>query len=173
LLYHHCCDDLSGPQHGWCGRYDDHHRYGLQPVLDGSFYAPGSSVASTLVTSPYVAGNTGTSLTASAVAASGATAGSYGVSVSGSSHFAGALTVSGPVITSQTALTVGTPVGSVVTLTGTGFANTDVGAFNEVGVNDLYGIISYVSATTLNFVVTSSPTAADITAAAVATPNVS
>ena len=136
-----------------------------------SFYAPGSSVASTLVTSPYVAGNTGTSLTASAVAASGATAGSYGVSVSGSSHFAGALTVSGPVITSQTALTVGTPVGSVVTLTGTGFANTDVGAFNA-GPGGLAGIISYVSATTLNFVVTSSPAAADITAAAVATPNV-
>jgi hypothetical protein len=74
---------------------------------------------------------------------------------------ANGFTVAGPAITSAApvALAVGAPVGTTVVLTGTGFANTSTGTVtaNSTGLN---GIFVYVSATTENFVVTASPTAA-------------
>jgi len=149
---------------------------GFSQYTTVSFYAPGSTSASTHVTATYVAGNTGTSLSVTALATSGSIAGSFGVSATNtaavSKTFPAALTVSGPVITSQTPLTVNAPVGTVVTLTGTGFSNTDTGAFTASPAGSLAGILTYVNATTYDFVVTTPANAADITAAAVATPSV-
>jgi hypothetical protein len=109
-------------------------------------------------------GNTGTAITFNVSAASGATAGPYNVSVQGSNAFPAAVSVAGPVITSQTptGIAVGAPVGTVVTLTGTGFSNTTTGSIVSGG-GSLNGIISYVSATTMNLVITVSPNAADLT----------
>jgi hypothetical protein len=129
-----------------------------------TLYSGTGTTASTHVTAPYVAGNTGTTLSASITATSGSTAGPFSITVSGSNEFPAAATVTGPVIASQTSLVVGAPVGTTVTLTGTGFENIDTGAFTA-GAGSLAGIISYVSPTTLDFVVTTSPTAGDITTA--------
>ncbi|HEV3267913.1 MAG TPA: IPT/TIG domain-containing protein [Acidimicrobiales bacterium] len=112
-------------------------------------------------------GNTGTAVTFNVSAANGATAGPFNVVVSNtaahSNAFPAAVSVAGPVITSQTptGLAVGAPVGTVVTLTGTGFTNTTTGTVTDHG-GVLQGIISYVSATTMNLVLTVSPTAADL-----------
>jgi hypothetical protein len=111
-------------------------------------------------------GNTGTAVTFDVSASAGATAGPYNVVVyntllaDGSAAFPAALTVAGPVITSQTpvGLAVGAPVGTVVTLTGTGFTNTTTGTVTDAGAGTLAGIISYVNATTMNLVITTSPT---------------
>ena len=142
------------------------------------YYAPGSTTASTHVTAVYVAGNTGTSLSATAQAQTMSTAGTFGASVTNtaavSKTFPAALTVAGPVITSQTPLTVGAPVGTVVTLTGTGFINTDSSGttgFVASPTGSLTGVMTYVNATTYDFIVTAKPDAADITAASVGTPS--
>jgi hypothetical protein len=142
------------------------------------YYAPGMTTPSSHVTAVYVAGNTGTSLSATAQAQTMSTAGTFGASVTNngavSKTFPAALTVAGPVITSQTPLTVGAPVGTVVTLTGTGFINTDSSGtvgFLASPAGTLTGVMTYVNATTYDFIVTASPDAADITAAAVATPS--
>jgi len=133
-----------------------------------SLFVGTGTTASTVVTAPYVAGNTGTTLTASVSAATNAVAGPYSVKVlnngTGSNQFPAALTVNGPVIASQTPLVAGAPVGTTVTLTGTGFQNIDTGSFTAGG-GSLAGIISYVNATTIDFVVTTSPSSGDITTA--------
>jgi len=70
-------------------------------------------------------------------------------------------------------LTVNAPAGTVVTLTGTGFENIDSGAFTPSGGGGtLQGIVSYVNATTLNFVVTTPANANDITLSTNPDPNV-
>ncbi len=113
-------------------------------------------------------GNTGTSITFNVLAVTGATAGPFNVVVSNtaaaSNAFPAAVFVAGPTITSQTpvGLAVGAPVGTVVTLTGTGFTSTDTGVVTDNG-GVLQGIFTYVSATTINLVITVSPTAADQT----------
>jgi len=123
-------------------------------------------------------GNTGTAITFNVLAATGASAGPFSVEVfnnavtaptastspGGSNEFPAAVSVVGPVITSQTpvGLAVGAPVGTVVTLTGTGFTNTDTGVVTDHG-GALQGIFTYVSATSMNLVITVSPTAGDQT----------
>jgi hypothetical protein len=115
------------------------------------------------------AGNTGTAVTFNVSAANGATAGPFNVVVSNtaaaSNAFPAAVSVAGPVITSQTpvGLAVGAPVGTVVTLTGTGFTNTTTGTLTHAAGGAIAGIISYVSPTTMNLVLTVSPTNTDKT----------
>ena len=77
-----------------------------------------------------------------------------------SSPLAAALTIAGPIITSQspTDIPIGAPAGTIVTLTGTGFTPTAVGSYSA-GATGMTGNINYVNATTLDFVVTASPTA--------------
>lgn len=128
----------------------------------------GTSAVAGGVTLNNPVGNTGTSVTFNVLAAAGAAAGPFNVVVSNTSAasnaFPAAVFVAGPVITSQTpvGLAVGAPVGTVVTLTGTGFTNTDTGTVTDHG-GVLQGLFTYVSATTMNLVITVSPTAADQT----------
>jgi hypothetical protein len=126
--------------------------------------AVGTGTTAGGVTLSNPSGNTGTSITYNVSAAPGATAGPFNVIVQGSNAFPAAVSVGGPVITSQTpvGLAVGAPVGTVVTLTGTGFTNTTTGAITDHG-GVLAGIISYTSATTMSLVITHSPSAADQT----------
>jgi hypothetical protein len=127
----------------------------------------GTSATAGGVTLNNPVGNTGTSITFNVLAVSGATAGPFNVVVSNtaaaSNAFPAAVSVVGPVITSQTpvGLAVGSPVGTVVTLTGTGFTNTDTGTVTDAGAGALQGIFTYVNATTMNLVITVSPVAGD------------
>jgi len=127
----------------------------------------GTSAVAGGVTLNNPVGNTGTAVTFNVLAALGATAGPFNVVVTntaaGSNAFPAAVSVVGPVITSQTpvGLAVGAPVGTVVTLTGTGFSNTDTGTVTDAGAGALQGIFTYVSATSMNLVITVSPVAAD------------
>ncbi len=112
-----------------------------------------------------VANGAGTTLTCSLQAGNAGPpktgiAGAFAVSIN-NGVFANAFTVAGPAITSlaPTALAIGVPVGTVVAITGTGFTNTTTGSFAASG-SGLVGIFQYVNATTENFVVTGSPTAA-------------
>jgi hypothetical protein len=128
----------------------------------------GTGVVAGGVTLNNPVGNTGVAVTFNVLAVTGATAGPFNVIVSNtaaaSNAFPAAVSVAGPIITSQTpvGLAVGAPVGTVVTLTGSGFTNTDTGAVTDNG-GVLQGIFTYVSATTMNLVITVSPTAADQT----------
>ena len=115
----------------------------------------------------------GTTLTCVVTVGTGAVAGVDSVTVSNNGHasaaFADGLYVAGPAIVSMapTAIVVGAPVGTVVALTGTGFTNTMTGSVHHYLVGGtLEGILSYVSATSANFVVTVSPNASDVTTAA-------
>jgi hypothetical protein len=111
------------------------------------------------------AGNTGTSIACTLTVGNGATAGPDSITVNGSNEFAAAVTVAGPSITSMspTAIAVGAPIGTVITLTGTGFNNTATAVFGASG--SLRGVLSYVSATSATFVVTASPNGTDVTTA--------
>ena len=125
----------------------------------------GTSATTGGVTLNNPSGNTGTAVTFNVSAATGATAGPFNVVVfntalaNGSNAFPAAVSVAGPVITSMTpsGLALGSPIGTVVTLTGTGFTNTTTGTVTDTSPGTLAGIISYVSATTMNLVITTSP----------------
>ncbi len=121
--------------------------------------------AATGVTINGCAGNSGTSLTCSIAAGTGVTAGADSITVSGSDAFPNAFSVAGPVITAMApaAIAVGVPIGTVVTLTGTGFNNTSTLVFTG-NAGGLTGVLSYVSATSETFVVTQTPNAADTAA---------
>jgi len=122
-------------------------------------HSPGNHV----VVTDCVANGTGTTLTCVVTVGNDATAGVDSVVVDGSTSFADGLYVAGPTITSisPAAMVVGTPIGTVFALTGTGFTNTMVGYVDEFG--SLEGTVSYVSATSANFVVTTSPNSSDVT----------
>ena len=111
--------------------------------------------------------STGTTLTCTLTAASGSVAGPDSITVTNdttaSSAFANAFSVAGPVITSQSpaGIAVGAPIGTVITLTGTGFNNTASGALT--GGSGLAGVFAYTSPTTATFVVTASPNSTDAT----------
>ena len=62
---------------------------------------------------------------------------------------------------SPAAIAVGSPYGTVVTLTGTGFNSTTVGTVSGVNPND--GIVAYTSATTMTVTITLAPVAGDTT----------
>jgi hypothetical protein len=91
---------------------------------------------------------------------SGVTTGAHGAilentNAAGSTTFPAAFSVAGPSITTAApvALSVGAPVGTVVTLTGTGFGPTTTGTSSLTD-----GVFQNVSATQENFVVTVPPT---------------
>ncbi len=108
--------------------------------------------------------NVGTTVTFNVLVASGASAGPDNVVINGSTAFPAAFSVAGPAIASQSGIVVGAKYGTVVTLTGTGFTNTTTGVVTDHG-GALQGTIYYVSATTMNLVITTSPVLADSVAA--------
>jgi hypothetical protein len=128
-------------------------------------------------------GNTGTSVTYTVTVTSATTtlAGLDAVVLTNtagpggsSSPFPAGLTIAGPVITSQSPadIPVGAPAGTIVTLTGTGFTPTLTGSVTAYSVTNLTGNINYVSATTIDLVITGTPTSAG-TSASPATVSVS
>ena len=139
-------------------------QYSTAAAFEGTGITPAAGVT---LSNP--SGNTGTAVTFNvSVAGTGATAGPDNVVISNqgtpSNAFPAGISVAGPVITSQTptGLAVGAAVGTVVTLTGTGFTNTTSGSVVTAG-GTLRGIVSYVSATTMNLVLTASPNGVDFT----------
>lgn len=135
---------------------------GFGPESTFTVLDPAGNNAGVTVGSPCLASSDGTTLTCTLTANSGAVAGSY-TAVFGTDTLANAFSVAGPAITSisPTALAVGAPVGTVVTITGTGFNNTTTGTFTDNGGDTTAGIFEYVSATQINFVVTASPSVAN------------
>jgi hypothetical protein len=133
-----------------------------------AFEGTSSTVAAPGVTLSNPSGNTGTSVTFNvSVAGTGATAGPDGVQISNSGNggniFPAGISVAGPVITSQapTGIAVSAAVGTVITLTGTGFTNTTSGSVATAG-GSLRGIVSYLTATTMQLVLTASPNNTDL-----------
>ena len=109
-------------------------------------------------------GQTGTTLTCELTVTTGAVAGAHSADVDGS-YFPAAFTVAGPAITAAlpTGIAVGAPIGTIVALTGTGFNPTTSCTVVVGTATGLAGECQNVSATTENFVVTGSPTAASTT----------
>jgi len=114
--------------------------------------------------------NTGTSATFNLTVASGATAGPDNVvltnTAASAAGFPAAFTVAGPAIASQSpaGIAVGAAYGTTITLTGTGFTNTTTGTVTDHAGGAFNGILSYVSPTTMNLVITVSPNTVDATA---------
>jgi hypothetical protein len=143
---------------------------GFSQYSGADAYVGTGSTAQTNVILNNPSGNLGTSVTFNVSAALGSAAGPYNVVVfntalaNGSNAFPAAVSVAGPVIASQApvGLAVGAPIGTVVTLTGTGFTSTTSGSVTDNGAGVLNGLITYVNATTMNLVLTVSPTAADL-----------
>jgi hypothetical protein len=122
--------------------------------------ADGTSESGVTLSNP--SGNNGTSETYTvSVATATAEAGPVAIALNGGASFPAAVIVAGPVITSQTPADIpaGSPIGTVVTLTGTGFTPTVIKDFETGGT--LVGNINYVNATTLDFVVTTPPVIGD------------
>lgn len=142
-------------------------------TLTGLGFGSDSAVtfSDTAVTVNSCTSSGGTTLTCIVTVGTNAVAGVDSVTVSNSGHasvaFADGLYVAGPSITSMApaAIVIGAPVGTVIALTGTGFTNTMTLSNTSVFHGTLRGILSYVSATSANFVVTASPNAADVTTA--------
>ncbi len=114
--------------------------------------------------------STGTTITAPVEVLSGAAAGATDVEVYNTSALlyesaplADGFNVAGPEVTSSSpaALAVGSPYGTVVTLTGTGFNSTTTGTVSGVNPDD--GIVAYTSATTMTVTITLAPVAGDTT----------
>ncbi len=111
-------------------------------------------------------GNTGTTLTfpvtvVAAGATTGAIAGEVVNNAAASNVLIPAATVAGPAITSASpaALAVNAPFGTTLAITGTGFTNTiTTTTIGRAGTASL-AVLTYVSATSLYFVVTTSPNA--------------
>jgi hypothetical protein len=142
---------------------------GTPVTLTGAGFSIYSALSSTAtgVTFSAPTASTGTSITAPVAVASGASAGAVPVIVTNTSAasapFAAAFSVAGPAVTSSTpaAIAVGTKYGTTVTLTGTGFTPTTTLAAGTIpGGTGLAGVLSYVSATSMTFTVTTPPTAA-------------
>jgi hypothetical protein len=132
-------------------------------------YVGTSTTQDNNITGTCTVGAAGTSMLCSIVVASGASAGAHSITVTNSgtsgttsSAFAGAVTIAGPAITAQSpaAIPVNAPIGTVITLTGTGFTNTTSATVNANGNTGLAGIFAVVSPTSATLTVTGSPTAA-------------
>jgi hypothetical protein len=138
---------------------------GFGPLTTVALYPGTNTSGSTSVTtSSCNVNSTGTTITCYVVASSGAVAGAYtAVATNAGSSSAGlnnALTVAGPVVTAQSpaSIAVGAPVGTVVTLTGTGFSGATSGSVSN---GTMAGIFAVQSATTATVTLTASPTATD------------
>jgi hypothetical protein len=142
---------------------------GLSQYSTVIVYAGTSGTVATGVVVNDCVGNTGTSLVCEVtVAANGAAAGADNVVIENdntagnSGPLAAGVLVAGPVITSMSpaAVAVGAPVGTTLTLNGTGFTSSTGGSVSDSSVG-LNGLISYVSATAMQLVITTSPVAAN------------
>lgn len=150
-------------------------------TITGSGFGPSSSVAfgpgttagpSTVTASGCVANTTGTTLTCTVFAATNSVAGAYNVVVTNAAAgpmFTKALTVDGPVITAQApaSIGVGAAIGTVITLTGTGFSGTASGTIS--GGSGFNATFAEVSATTATLTLTGSPNSTDATNSAAGT----
>jgi hypothetical protein len=138
-----------------------------------TYGATNAADAAALVGTGCIANSAGTSLTCPIQVNTGSFAGPHTANLDNTAATAGsmgslanAFTVDGPSIVSASpaALAVGAAIGTVVALTGTGFTNTSSGGVvivNPPNTGVLNGTFQYVSATSMNFVVTHSPTIAD------------
>ncbi|MGC1238007.1 MAG: IPT/TIG domain-containing protein [Acidimicrobiales bacterium] len=131
-------------------------------TLTGSGFSSYSILGTNPTDVTYSAGNgaAGTTFTFTAAATTGVTAGAFPITVTTAAGapttYTPAITVAGPAIASQAPnLVVGAPIGTAIVLTGTGFTNTTSGTASGAGLS---GTVSYASATTLNLVLTASPT---------------
>jgi hypothetical protein len=143
------------------------------PVTDTTIGTSTTPDLDAVLESGCIGGSTGTSITCELDVTGGATAGEHGVSLTNGGtvgSFDDAFTVAGPAITSlsPTSIAVGAAIGTTVAITGTGFSNTSSLSVETSGKvatpstgHDLTGTGQYVSATSMNFVVTGSPTSAD------------
>ena len=140
-------------------------------TITGSGFGTGSTVEALYGTTPdsnvvftCTASAAGTSLTCSVAVNSGATAGADSIVVINnavaSAPSANAFNVAGPVLTSAapTALAVGSPVGTVVTITGSGFNGSATALIG--GSTGLAGQFAVTSPTTATLYVQTAPTAA-------------
>jgi large repetitive protein len=138
-------------------------------VLTGTGFGSNGVVSSTLdpagvageaTLTGCIADGAGTALTCNvfAGAALAGVEGNYTAVVNGGT-LADAFTVGGPAITTiaPTALAIGAPIGTTIAITGTGFSPDTSGAVVDTGGDLLAGNFEYVSATSVNFVVTHSP----------------
>jgi hypothetical protein len=130
-------------------------------VFPGTTITPDPDITATCVPT------SGTSMTCSIIVKSGATAGADSITVASTKSsspptslpFASALTVAGPAIVSQSsAIAVGAPIGTSITLTGTGLTNLTTGTTTN---GTLRGNFTVTSPTAATFVVTTSPSTAD------------
>ncbi|MGH3732180.1 MAG: beta strand repeat-containing protein [Acidimicrobiales bacterium] len=134
-------------------------------TLEGSNSVVDADSVITTAADSCIANSAGTSLTCPIVINSGATAGAHTATFTNDTKtgaFPSAFTVDGPSITSSKppSLAVGTPIGTVIALTGTGFNNTSgLEGAGILGSTGLAGVLQYSSATAENLVVTTSPTA--------------
>ena len=138
-----------------------------------TFGTANTADAAALVGTGCIANSAGTSLTCPIQVNSGSFAGPHTANLDNTAAYAAskgslanAFTVDGPSIVSASpaALAVGAAIGTVVALTGTGFTNTSSGGVvvnPSPGTGVLAGTFQYVSATSMDFVVTHSPTIAD------------
>jgi hypothetical protein len=141
---------------------------GFSPYTTAVAYVGTSNNVASGVTLANPTGISGTSIafTVNVVSATSTLAGLDSVVLDnggfGSSPFAAGLSIAGPVLTSQspTDIPVGAPVGTSISLTGTGFTPTVTGTVSANSVSGLSAIINYVNATTLHLVITSPPTSA-------------
>jgi len=126
------------------------------------------------VTATACSGTTGVAFTCYLSAGASALADTVDVVVDSSKALVAALSIAGPTITAQSpaSVPVGAPVGTVITLTGTGFTNLTTGSFTDRGAGTLKGLFEYVNATTINFVVTTAPSTDDAAAATAPTVTV-
>jgi len=129
-------------------------------VLEGT----SSTVDPDATVTGLTANSTGTTLTGSLNVVTGATAGIDGVSVTNgtgnSGPFEAAFTVTGPAIVSAspTSIAAGAPIGTVITLTGTGLNGSAIAT-----VTGLSGVFADTSATTATFQLTSAATVGPVT----------
>jgi len=137
-------------------------------TLVGSNSAVDGDAVINTAASACIANSSGTSLTCPIVINSGATAGAHTATLvndTRAGYFPSAFIVDGPSVTSSlpASLAIGTPIGTVIALTGTGFNNTSglVGS-GITGSTGLAGVLQYSSATAENLVVTASPTSVGV-----------
>jgi hypothetical protein len=134
--------------------------------LVSSYGTANTNDALATIGSPCIANSSGTSLTCPIAIPNAEVAGAHTANIENNSgtpasegSLAGAFIADGPAITSAApaALATGAAIGTVVALTGTGFNATTTGHTTDQAGGALVGSFQYVSATTENYVVTTSP----------------